>query len=89
MLGIKKIGARFGGFGGFGLPARQATACAMPVITSRGGALEKIAGNASLLVDSGSCGSSESAGTVLGNSGLRPRLVPAGFKRSTRFSFPT
>ncbi|GAP62966.1 hypothetical protein ARMA_1389 [Ardenticatena maritima] len=36
---------------GFGLPVLEAMACGAPVVTSRGGALEEVAGDAALLVD--------------------------------------
>ena len=36
---------------GFGLPVLEAMACGTPVVTSRGGATEEVAGDAAVLVD--------------------------------------
>jgi glycosyltransferase involved in cell wall biosynthesis len=36
---------------GFGLPVLEAMACGTPVVTSRGGATEEVAGGAAVLVD--------------------------------------
>jgi len=36
---------------GFGLPVIEAMACGTPVVTSRGGATEEVAGGAAVLVD--------------------------------------
>src|SRR5207247_6384387 len=36
---------------GFGIPVLEAMACGAPVVTSRGGALEEVAGEAAVLVD--------------------------------------
>ena len=36
---------------GFGLPVLEAMACGTPVVTSRGGATEEMAGGAAVLVD--------------------------------------
>src|SRR4029079_10654779 len=36
---------------GFGLPVLEAMACGAPVVTSRGGATEEVAGEAAVLVD--------------------------------------
>jgi glycosyltransferase involved in cell wall biosynthesis len=36
---------------GFGIPVLEAMACGVPVVTSRGGALEELAGGAAVLVD--------------------------------------
>jgi glycosyltransferase involved in cell wall biosynthesis len=36
---------------GFGLPILEAMACGVPVVTSRGGATEEVAGGAAVLVD--------------------------------------
>jgi glycosyltransferase involved in cell wall biosynthesis len=37
---------------GFGIPVLEAMACGTPVVTSRGGATEEVAGGAAVLVDS-------------------------------------
>ncbi len=42
---------------GFGLPVLEAMACGTPVVTSRGGATEEIAGGAAVLVDAQDVGS--------------------------------
>jgi glycosyltransferase involved in cell wall biosynthesis len=39
---------------GFGLPALEALACGAPLVTTRGTAMEEVAGGAALLVDPGS-----------------------------------
>ncbi len=36
---------------GFGIPVLEAMACGTPVVTSRGGATEEVAGGAAVLVD--------------------------------------
>jgi glycosyltransferase involved in cell wall biosynthesis len=36
---------------GFGIPVLEAMACGVPVVTSRGGATEEVAGGAAVLVD--------------------------------------
>jgi glycosyltransferase involved in cell wall biosynthesis len=36
---------------GFGIPVLEAMACGIPVVTSRGGATEEVAGGAAILVD--------------------------------------
>jgi len=36
---------------GFGIPVAEALACGTPVVTSRGSAMEEVAGNAAVLVD--------------------------------------
>jgi glycosyltransferase involved in cell wall biosynthesis len=73
---------------GFGLPVLEAMACGVPVITSRGSALEEIAGNAALLVDPpDDVAIANALESVLQNSELRRQLSDAGLKRSNQFSF--
>lgn len=73
---------------GFGLPVIEAMACGVPVITSRGTALEEIAGNAALLVDPpDDLAIANALELVLENSEVHAELSSAGLKRSNEFSF--
>jgi glycosyltransferase involved in cell wall biosynthesis len=73
---------------GFGLPILEAMACGTPVITSRGTALEEIAGDAALLVDPpDDFGLANALELVLDDSEVRNQLSDAGIKRSSKFSF--
>ncbi len=72
---------------GFGLPIAEAMALATPVITSRGGATEEIAGGAALLVDAESTGSIAAALRLLdGDATLRASLAEAGIRRASAFA---
>ena len=70
---------------GFGLPILEAMACGIPVVTSRGGATEEIAGGAAVLVDphdpSSIAAGIEEAGR------RRASLVEIGRARASMFSW--
>lgn len=73
---------------GFGLPLLEAMAAGVPVLTSRGGALEEVAGGAALLVEPDSvdeiCASLEQAMT---SEELRGQLAEAGRRREAQFTW--
>jgi glycosyltransferase involved in cell wall biosynthesis len=72
---------------GFGLPVIEAMACGVPVITSRGSALEEVAGSAALLVDPcDQVSLSRTMQSALSDSTLRQHLHRAGLQRSAEFS---
>lgn len=73
---------------GFGLPPLEAMACGVPVITSNVSSLPEVAGDAALLVDP--CNVPAIAGLieqVLGNNGLREKMIEKGFERAGKFSW--
>jgi len=73
---------------GFGLPILEAMACGVPVITSRGSALEETAGSAALLVDPpDDVALGKAMEYVLGSADLQSELRVAGLKRSAQFTF--
>ncbi len=75
-------------FEGFGLPVVEAMTCGTPVITSRGSSLEEISGDAALLVDPFDVTAIRHAiEKVLSDGECRERLVQAGLRRSSQFSF--
>jgi glycosyltransferase involved in cell wall biosynthesis len=70
---------------GFGLPVLEAMACGTPVVTSRGGATEEIAGGAAVLVDP-----NDPAGVAAGigeAARRRAELVPLGLERARDFTW--
>lgn len=72
---------------GFGLPIAEAMTLGIPVITSRGGATEEIAGGAALLVDPTDVDDLASAMASLDqDDGLCARLATAGRARAGLFS---
>lgn len=73
---------------GFGLPVLEAMACGVPVVTSRGGALEEVAGAAALLVDPRDV-EAIAAGIerALDDTTLREALIRLGLARAAQFSW--
>ncbi len=73
---------------GFGLPVAQALAAGLPVVCSRGSALEEIAGDAACLVDAGDPSSiARGIERVLDNPELAARLRQRGLERSRDFDW--
>jgi glycosyltransferase involved in cell wall biosynthesis len=70
---------------GFGLPVLEAMACGTPVVTSRGTAMEEVAGGAAVLVDP------QDATTIASGideaAARRGELVPAGLARASEFTW--
>ena len=74
---------------GFGLPAGEAMACAVPVISSSGGALPEVVGDAGLLVPPGDHQAiARAIDTLYDHPELARRLGSAGYERvNTLFSW--
>ena len=70
---------------GFGLPILEAMACGTPVVTSRGGATEEIAGGAAVLVDPRDPASIAAGIEEVGR--RRESLVSIGLARASMFSW--
>ena len=70
---------------GFGLPVLEAMACGTPVVTSRGGATEEVAGGAAVLVDAGAV-DAIAAGSAAADV-RRDELVAAGLERARPFTW--
>lgn len=70
---------------GFGLPVLEAMACGAPVVTSRGTAMEEVAGGAAVLVDPLDVESIASG--LLEASERRDELVPLGLARASDFTW--
>lgn len=67
---------------GFGLPAGEAMACKTPLISTTGGALPEVTGNAAKLVPPGDAKALENAILeLLDDSDQREQLADAGYKR--------
>jgi glycosyltransferase involved in cell wall biosynthesis len=75
---------------GFGLPVVEAMACGTPVVTSRCGALQEIAGNAAEFIEPTDV-DSIAAGlkAVLTNPARQAELRKLGFANASRFSWKT
>ncbi len=70
---------------GFGLPAGEAMACAVPVISTTGGALPEVVGDAGVLVPPADDSALEKAIiTLLDNPGMCHKLAKAGYERVIR-----
>ncbi len=70
---------------GFGLPVLEAMACGAPVVTSRGTAMEEVAGGAAVLVDP--LDAASIAAGIADAVARRDELVPAGLARASEFSW--
>ena len=69
---------------GFGLPVLEAMACGAPVVTSRGTAMEEVAGGAAVLADPLD---PTSIAAALGEAESRRELVPLGLARAREFTW--
>lgn len=73
---------------GFGFPPVEAMACGCPVIVSNAGALPEVVGDAALVVDPRDAeGMAEAIRQVLEDGSLRRRLVTAGLRRASQFTW--
>jgi glycosyltransferase involved in cell wall biosynthesis len=70
---------------GFGLPVLEAMACGTPVVTSRGTAMEEVAGGAAVLVDP--LDSASIAAGITEAEARRDELVPPGRARAAEFTW--
>lgn len=72
---------------GFGLPALEAMACGVPVITSNLSALPEVIGDAGLAVDPTPEALADAMAEVLSNMSLRSELSARGLKRAKAFNW--
>ena len=73
---------------GFGLPVLEAMACGTPVVTTTGGSLPEVAGDAALLVEPGDADTlAASIAKLAGEAGERVGLVQRGLVRAAGFSW--
>jgi glycosyltransferase involved in cell wall biosynthesis len=73
---------------GFGLPALEAMTIGLPVIASRRGSLPEVVGDAALLVEPDDhAGLAAAITTVLSDAALRTRMVEAGLRRASEYSW--
>jgi glycosyltransferase involved in cell wall biosynthesis len=70
---------------GFGIPVLEAMACGTPVVTSRGGATEEVAGGAAVLVDAAD--PEAIAAGIAEAERRRDELVPLGLERARSFTW--
>lgn len=70
---------------GFGFPILEAMACGAPVVTSRGGATEEVAGDAAVLADP--LDPASIAAAIEEARGRREELRRKGFERAAEFSW--
>lgn len=74
---------------GFGIPCLEAMACGTPVVTTHGGALPEVAGDAAILVEQPMDHAELSAALerVIFDQGFRQDLIARGFRRASEFSW--
>ena len=73
---------------GFGLPVVEAMACGVPVVTTSGGALAEVAGDAALTVPAGDTDAWTAAlGRAVADDGWRRAAVRAGLEQARRFTW--
>jgi glycosyltransferase involved in cell wall biosynthesis len=73
---------------GFGLPVLEAMACGTPVVTTTGGSLPEVAGDAALLIEPGDVDTlAVSIGKLAGEAGERVALVQRGMVRAAGFTW--
>lgn len=73
---------------GFGIPVLEAFAAGVPLIASNAGGIPEAAGDAALLSDPGDEDAlAKNLERVLGDAGLRARLVQAGSQRAAEFTW--
>jgi glycosyltransferase involved in cell wall biosynthesis len=73
---------------GFGLPALEALACGVPVISSTGGSLPEVVGPAGILLDPHDVEAwADAMERVLGDEAEQARLREMGPKQAARFSW--
>jgi glycosyltransferase involved in cell wall biosynthesis len=75
---------------GFGLPVVEAMAAGLPVVCSRGSALEEVAGDAAILVDAGDASAlARAIGRVLSHPDEAADLRRRGLEHSLRYDWNT
>jgi glycosyltransferase involved in cell wall biosynthesis len=73
---------------GFGFPVLEAMSCAVPVVTTRAGAIPEVAGDAAVLVDAADTDALAAAlRAVLVDGALRTTLVDRGRERVLRYTW--
>jgi glycosyltransferase involved in cell wall biosynthesis len=73
---------------GFGMTILEAMACGTPVISSKGGSLPEVVGDAGILFDPEDSNKlSELILTVINNEGLRKDMIEKGFRNVKKFSW--
>lgn len=77
-------------FEGFGFPVLEAMRCGTPVVSSRGGSLPEVGGEAALYVDAtDTAGWTTALAQTLDDEALRQRMIIAGFQQASRFRWAT